>query len=53
MGVNGKKKYLNCILDFLRLTFDILLIKAQFLKNKLKKAIERATKILKKKFNNI
>lgn len=49
ININGKKKQLVCVLDFLGLEFYILLIKAQFPKNKLKKTIEKVAKILKKK----
>ena len=49
VGVNNKKKQLGYIVDFLELEFDTLQMEAQLSKDKLNKAIERVTKILKKK----
>ena len=52
IGVNGKKKQLGFIVNFFGLEFDILLIKAQLPKDKLRKAIEKfARNFRKKKFN--
>ena len=48
-GVNGKKKQLGCIVDFLGLEFNILLMEAQLPKSKLKKAIKGVARILEKK----
>ena len=47
--MNNEKKQLGCIIDFLGLEFDTLQIEACLSKNKLNKAIEEVTKILKKK----
>ena len=49
VGVNGEKKQLGCIVDFLRLEFDTLLMEARLPKDKLKKAIEGVARILEKK----
>lgn len=47
--MNGKKKQLSCIIDFLGLEFDISLIEVWLPKDKLKKAIKRVVKILEQK----
>lgn len=49
IDINNRKKQLGCIIDFLRLEFDILPIRTWLLKNKLKKVIERKIKIFEKK----
>ena len=49
ISVNGKKKQLGCIVDFLRLEFDTLLMEARLPKDKLKKAIEEVARILERK----
>ena len=49
VGVNGEKKQLGCIVDFLGLEFDTLLMEARLPKDKLIKAIEGVARILEKK----
>lgn len=49
IGVNGKKKQLRCIVDFLGLKFDIIQIEAQLLGDKLKITNKKMVKILEKK----
>ena len=47
-SVNNEKKQISCVVDFHGLEFDTLQIKARLLEDKLKKAIERVTKVFKK-----
>ena len=49
ISVNGEKKQLGCIVDFLGLEFDTLLREARLPKDKLKKAIEGVAIILERK----
>lgn len=49
IGINNKKKQLDCIVDFLGQEFDTLQIEVRLSKDKLKKAIKGVAKILEKK----
>ena len=49
IGVNGDKKQLGCLVDFLGLEFDTMKMKARLPKDKLKKAIQGVAELLEKK----
>ena len=49
VGVNGDKKQLGCIVDFLGLEFDTVKMEARLPKDKLEKAIKEVAKLLEKR----